>query len=85
MLSWPVGLLAVLFTTCWLTPALQVFHDGGDACRVTESGHGTWLKSDNTKGGQFDAPRWNDTAAGRVERSGMERKERPAKADAHHE
>merc|ERR1711865_425712 len=73
----------------WSSPRLglesRVFHDGGDACRVTESGHGTWLKSDNTKGGQFDAPRWNDTAAGRVERSGMDRMERPAKADAHHE
>jgi hypothetical protein len=73
----------------WSSPRLglesRVFHDGGDACRVTESGHGTWLKSDNTKGGQFDAPRWNDTAAGRVERSGMDRTERPAKAIAHHE
>merc|ERR1711865_870728 len=73
----------------WSSPRLglesRVFHDGGDACRVTESGHGTWLKSDNTKGGQFDAPRWNDTAAGRVERSGMERGEKPPHADAHHE
>jgi len=73
----------------WASPRLGLesrgFHDGSDACRVTETGPGTWLKSDSTRGGQFDAPRWNDTSAGRVERSGMTRDEAAPHADAHHE